>query len=257
MLKRAAAGVVPAVIVASVLAASYGAPTAVRGLLTVACTYTTPAPTVTKVTPAAGQTHGGTRVTITGTGFCDGVTSVTFGGIAATGVVVISDTKLTATSPAHAGGIVDVRVTNSGGTSAIAGDDKYRYVPNPYCALIDMSRTPTSWSKGTFQTWYVSAFNCGTRSWPATGTDRVDISVHFTTKAGTGATTKAYWLGNSYHNLNQNIIPNAYTAFAVTLNPGFRGTVKVEAEMIVLHVLWFGRYLSEPAQFPWVTVVVH
>lgn len=44
---------------------------------------------------------------------------------------------------------------------------------------------------------------------------------------------------------------------AITINPTFRGTVKLEAEMVKLHQFWFGRYLYRPAQFVFVSVVVH
>jgi hypothetical protein len=69
------------------------------------------APTVSAVSPTSGTTAGGTSVTITGTGFLSGA-SVTFGGGAATNVVVVSGTQITATTPAHAGGAVNVVVTN-------------------------------------------------------------------------------------------------------------------------------------------------
>jgi len=218
-------------------------------------------PDVRDVHPGAATIMGGTLVTIDGTNFNNVAPPATkptvrFGGVAAT-VVSFTDTKIMAISPAHAAGVVDVTVTTFAGTSIVDPGDQFRYVSARYCALIDMSRTPTSWTKGQSQKWYVSAFNCGTRSWPATGNDRVDISVHFTTVIGTGATTKRFWLGNSYHNLSRSVAPNGYASFAITLNPGFRGTVKVEGEMIVLHVLWFGRYLTRPAQEAWVSVVVH
>ncbi len=57
------------------------------------------APTVTSVSPNSGTTAGGTAVTITGTNFATGAT-VTFGGTAATNVVVASSTSITATTPA-------------------------------------------------------------------------------------------------------------------------------------------------------------
>jgi hypothetical protein len=63
------------------------------------------APTVTSVAPTSGPDTGGTAVTITGTGFDSGVTNVTFGGTAATGVTFVSSTSITATTPAHAAGI--------------------------------------------------------------------------------------------------------------------------------------------------------
>jgi hypothetical protein len=74
------------------------------------------APTVSGVSPTSGPTAGGTSVTISGTGFAAGAT-VTFGGTNATGVVVNNSTTITATTPAHAAGAVDVVVTNSGGQS--------------------------------------------------------------------------------------------------------------------------------------------
>jgi hypothetical protein len=76
----------------------------------------TPAPTVTAITPNSGSVSGGTTVTITGTGFSPGAT-VKLGGTTATGVTVNSSTSITATTAAHAAGTVDVVVTNSNGQS--------------------------------------------------------------------------------------------------------------------------------------------
>lgn len=70
------------------------------------------APTVTAISPNSGSTSGGTSVTITGTGFLSGAT-VSIGGTAATGVSVVSSTSITATTPAHTAGTVDVVVTNT------------------------------------------------------------------------------------------------------------------------------------------------
>ena len=60
------------------------------------------APTVTGLSPTSGSTAGGTLVTITGTGFT-GATAVDFGTTAATNVTVVSDTSITADSPAGTG----------------------------------------------------------------------------------------------------------------------------------------------------------
>lgn len=73
---------------------------------------------VTGVTPSSGPTTGGTNVTINGTGFVSGST-VTFGGVAATGVVFVNSGQLTAVTPAHAAGPVDVRVIKPNGDLAI------------------------------------------------------------------------------------------------------------------------------------------
>jgi len=88
---------------------------------------TTALPTVSRLTPPSGSITGGTPVTITGTNLL-GATAVNFGTTAATGVNVVSATSITATSPAHAAGIVDVTVTTPSGTSAISTVDKFTYV---------------------------------------------------------------------------------------------------------------------------------
>ena len=72
------------------------------------------APSVASVSPNTGLITGGTAVTINGTGFEPGAT-VTFGGTAASGVVVVNATAITATTPAHAAGTVNVVVTNGDG----------------------------------------------------------------------------------------------------------------------------------------------
>ncbi len=84
------------------------------------------APTVTSVSPNAGPTAGGTIVTITGTNFFN-VTTVTFGGVAATSIVVNSSTSITALSPARAAGTVDVRVTTPSGVTANTAADDFTY----------------------------------------------------------------------------------------------------------------------------------
>ena len=67
-------------------------------------------PTVTNVSPNTGTTSGGTAVTITGTNFAAGAT-VTFGAAAATSVVVVNSTTITAKTPAGSAGAVTVTVT--------------------------------------------------------------------------------------------------------------------------------------------------
>jgi hypothetical protein len=70
-------------------------------------------PTATNVSPDSGSTTGGTAVTITGTNFATGAT-VTFGGSAATNVVVVNSTTITVSTPAGSAGAVTVTVTNRG-----------------------------------------------------------------------------------------------------------------------------------------------
>ncbi len=86
------------------------------GTLTNGFTYTqpppAPAPTVSSITPNTGSTGGGTSVTITGTNFQTGAT-VRLGGTLATSVNVVNSTSITAVTPAHSAGAVDLVVTNT------------------------------------------------------------------------------------------------------------------------------------------------
>jgi hypothetical protein len=86
-------------------------------------TYTGP-PTVTSVSPNNGPVAGGTAVTITGTNFAAGAT-VTFGSTAATNVVVVSATQITATTPAGSVGAVTVTVTVNGQAGSLASGFTY------------------------------------------------------------------------------------------------------------------------------------
>lgn len=76
------------------------------------------------VSPSSGLTVGGTPITISGA-YLTGTSSVTVGGVAATNVTVVSDTTVTATTPAHAAGVVAVEVVTPGGTVAVAGAFTY------------------------------------------------------------------------------------------------------------------------------------
>lgn len=83
-------------------------------------------PALKSASPNTGSTAGGTAVTLGGTGFVSGAT-VTIGGNAATDVTVTSSTQITATTPAHAAGAVNITVTNPNGESATA-PDSFTYV---------------------------------------------------------------------------------------------------------------------------------
>jgi alpha-tubulin suppressor-like RCC1 family protein len=90
-------------------------------------TYQAP-PTVTKLSAKSGPAAGGTSVTITGTGFT-AATDVSFGSTSAVSFTVNSSTSITAVTAASIGGTVDVRVTNSAGTSAASSKDHFKYLP--------------------------------------------------------------------------------------------------------------------------------
>ncbi len=107
---------------ASVLVTTPGGTNAANTLYT----YVLTPPTVTSITPSSGTSAGGTPVTLTGTHF-SAITSVTFRGLAATDVTLVSSTSLTCTTPAASIGAASVQVTTPSGTNA--ANSLYNYVP--------------------------------------------------------------------------------------------------------------------------------
>lgn len=88
-----------------------------------------PTPVVSSLSPSSGDKDGGTTVTITGS-YLSGATAVQFGGTSVS-FTVVSDTKITATSPAGKKGTkVNVSVTTGGGTSPDTPADDFTFVDN-------------------------------------------------------------------------------------------------------------------------------
>lgn len=107
----------------------YAGQTARTGYITPQAPYPdkTSPPYVASVTPNTGLAAGGTAVTILGVNFT-GATAVTFGGTAATAVTVVNPSTITCTTPAHAAGTVDTRVTTPNGQNPISGaSDNFIY----------------------------------------------------------------------------------------------------------------------------------
>ncbi len=99
-----------------------------------------PAPLITKVDPTTGLATGGAPFVIEGTNFRQGST-VTFGGVAAAGVQVLTSTRITGLTPAHTVGPVDVLVNAGTTTTSLAGGFTYVAPPPP---PVVTSLAPTS-----------------------------------------------------------------------------------------------------------------
>lgn len=119
------------------------------------------APVITGVTPPSGPPAGGTNVTIAGSGFQPAAT-VTFGGTAATNVVVVNSTTMTATTPAHSAGAVAVVVTNFDTTSGTLANGFTYSTPGPPAAptgVVATAQEPTtvmvSWNAAATATSYL------------------------------------------------------------------------------------------------------
>jgi hypothetical protein len=117
-------------------------------------------PTVTALKPIKGRAAGGTTVTITGTNFT-GVTAVKFGSVNATSFTVSSAVTIKAISPAETAGTVDITVTTTNGTSAIASADHYKFGPP---TITNLSPTSGSEAGGATITVTGTGFAPGTSS---------------------------------------------------------------------------------------------
>ena len=96
---------------------------------------------ILSVTPSHGSPTGGMPVTIVGD-CLSGVTQVSFGGAAASGLQHSGDRQLTVQTPAHQVGDVDVVVSAPGGSASLGGGFRYLVVP-PWATLLDID--PDGW----------------------------------------------------------------------------------------------------------------
>lgn len=98
-------------------------------------------PLVLDVSPSQGGSTGGTIVTITGVNFT-GATSVSFGAVSTSNIVVVDSTEIVVVAPAGAPGTVDVRVTTPAGQSPITDDAKFTYRTVPVITSIAPNNGP-------------------------------------------------------------------------------------------------------------------
>ncbi len=110
-----------------------------------------------------------------------------------------------------------------------------------WAAAFDMTKVPTKWVAGVSQTFPVTVTNAGNTSWPAAGHSRVDLDLHFTTRAG-GSSKAAYWLSSAIFSLPADLAPRTAVTLNVTLAAPRTGTMLLEAEMIKEHEFWFQQW---------------
>ena len=108
-----------------------------------------PAHTFTSITLNSGPTTGGTPVTIVGTNFVSGGWfGVTIGGAAATSVVLVDSSHITAVTPAGTLGAKNVVITNNDGQT-VTGAGAYTYVPPPAPTFTSITPNSGSTAGGT------------------------------------------------------------------------------------------------------------
>lgn len=116
----------------------------------------TPTPTLTSLTPNTGSTAGGATITVVGTNFIFGATTVNVDGTSVP-MTVTSTTGGTFTLPAHAAGAVNVTVTTVGGTS---GTQTFTYSA-PTVPGIPTGLLSTAGDGSVALSWTVPASNGG------------------------------------------------------------------------------------------------
>ncbi len=116
-------------------------------------------PEILFLQPRLGGIQGGTPVTITGRRFASGLT-IDFGGIAATNVVMASDSQVSCSTPAHAAGKVNVTVTNPGGAAA-SFQEGFEYIDSSGPLVSGLDPATGSVAGGDDVTIYGSGFDSG------------------------------------------------------------------------------------------------
>ena len=109
--------------------------------------YDNTSPTITTVTPNSGTTLGGTAITIIGNNLLN-TSNVIIGGVAATSVVVVSATQITAITPSGSVGVKPVAVTTPNGSVTKSSAFTYVYI-EPAPTITSISPTSGSSSGGT------------------------------------------------------------------------------------------------------------
>jgi hypothetical protein len=171
-----------------------------------------PAPTVATIAPTSGTTAGGTAVTITGTGFLAGAT-VNLGGTTAAGITVVNSTTITATTPAHTSGAVNIVVTNAD-TQSGTFPNGYTYIsPNPAPTVATVTPTSGTTAGGTAVTITGAGFLAGARvSLGGAAATGVTVANSMTITATTSAhATGAVNVVVTNSDTQSGTLPNGYT----------------------------------------------
>ncbi len=125
-------------------------------------------PTLSSITPTKGPLNGGTTITLSGANF-ESTSTVTVGGNACTGVIYVSPTTLTCTTPINfSEGTYDVVVTNPDGqTSTLSSAFTYQAAPtltsiSPNAGAIGGGSTITVTGTGFFPglSFSISGYGC-------------------------------------------------------------------------------------------------
>jgi hypothetical protein len=172
------------------------------------------APKITSIVPNSASPAGGAVVTINGSNFTSGTQttapSVSFGGVAAKNVRVVSPSQLSATVPPHSAGSVSVEITTADGASSSASG-AFTYTNSPP-AISGISPTSGDSTGGTVVTIAGSNFVSGaTVSFGGSAAS----SISFVNSSQLKATTPAHAAGSV------NVVVTNPDGTSATLSSGF------------------------------------
>jgi polyvinyl alcohol dehydrogenase (cytochrome) len=140
-------------------------------------------------------------------------------------------------SPSYGGGLV-FAAGNSSGPIVRA------YFAGGWSASYNLSSAPTTWTPNQSQTFNVTLTNTGTQPWPHSGTNPVELDLHFTTQAG-GSAAMNSWLTSQIYTLPADVGTGASTTFSVTATaPNQSGSMLLEATMFKNQQFWFKQWNS-------------
>jgi polyvinyl alcohol dehydrogenase (cytochrome) len=140
-------------------------------------------------------------------------------------------------SPSYGGGLV-FAAGNSSGPIVRA------YFAGGWAASYNLSAAPTTWAPNQSQTFNVTLTNVGTQPWPHSGTNPVELDLHFTTHAG-GSAAMGSWLTSQTYLLPADVATGASVTFSVTATaPNQSGSMLLEATMFKNQQFWFQQWNS-------------
>src|SRR3989454_1588321 len=151
------------------------------------------------VSPASGLTLGGTLVTITGTGFNSGQSpyTVIFGSGTTVSANRVDDQTLTATTPAHTAGTVDVIVTRKNGNSTTATNGFTFTRANP---TVTFTGAPSGAAYPSTFTVASSTNSSASPNYTSSGACS-NVGTTYTMTSGTGTCTSAVtWAADANYN---------------------------------------------------------
>ena len=105
-------------------------------------TFDGTAPTISAIDTTAGPSAGGTLITITGTNLFD-VSSISFGGTAATDFASLDGNTLIVVAPAVSPSTIDITVSNPTATSSTSSADLFTFVDAPTVSSLGTTSGPT------------------------------------------------------------------------------------------------------------------